>query len=186
MATPQQRIQEKTLLSSARMPPKQWTARNDRSTHPPEPVPQAAEPTLRHKNAVPATKRQRGVVLTAKGLQKLVDAQAIIDSFGYRYTFDALSERVCLDPRTVARIVGCAEKVDKRSLQQFFHAFGLTLEREDFTCPTPVAAVENPPFPNPSFPSAGLPNLQDAVIVLVIYDRGSTMPVDQVLINHIV
>lgn len=74
-------------------------------------------------------RRDRGVILTWEGWQKLETAMQ--DSRLERYTFGALSERTLLDPRTVARIIDRVTGVDKRSIQQFFQAFDLELNPGD-------------------------------------------------------
>ncbi|WP_036479414.1 hypothetical protein [Myxosarcina sp. GI1] len=82
------------------------------------------------------SKRQRGVVLTEQGWQKLVRAGVLCDEFDRRYTYEELSERSLLDSRTVSRILSCEVKVDKRTLKAFFQAFNLSLEANDYTRPT--------------------------------------------------
>ena len=84
--------------------------------------------------------RKRGLVLTEQGWQKLLQAGVIQNQFGERYTFAELSERTLLDPRTVCRILGREEAVDKRSLSIFFVAFRLQLERDDYM--TPQAEID--------------------------------------------
>lgn len=84
--------------------------------------------------------RKRGLVLTDQGWQKLEAAKTQLEfaeNYGEHFTFDALSERSELDPRTVARILHCSEGVDKSSLKQFFRAFNLPLEKTDYTAPVP-------------------------------------------------
>jgi len=82
---------------------------------------------------VPSAIRRRGFVLTAIGLQKLQDTSVTQDEFGYRQTLAALSKATQLDPRTIARILGCTKGVDQHSLKQFFQSFHLKLETSDYT-----------------------------------------------------
>lgn len=77
-------------------------------------------------------RRQRGVILTQQGWQKLMQAEVIYDDFDNRYTYEELSERSLLDSRTVSRILSCEVKVDKRTLKAFFQAFNLSLEANDY------------------------------------------------------
>jgi transcriptional regulator with XRE-family HTH domain len=80
-----------------------------------------------------STKRNRGVILSCQGWQKLMQAEVLCDEFGGRYTYEQLSERSSLDERTVSRLLSCEIKVDKRTLKIFFHAFNLSLEAGDYT-----------------------------------------------------
>lgn len=80
--------------------------------------------------------RNRGVVLSQQGWQKLMQAEVLCDKFGYRYTHEQLSERSCLDEHTVSRLLSCEIKVDKRTLKTFFGAFNLSLEAGDYTLST--------------------------------------------------
>ncbi len=77
--------------------------------------------------------RNRGVILSRQGWQKLMQAEVLCDKFGYRYTYEQLSERSRLDERTVSRLLSCEVKVDKRTLKTFFRAFNLSLEAGDYT-----------------------------------------------------
>ncbi len=91
----------------------------------------------------PTSRRQRGVFLTSIGWQKLHAARVAQDQFGYRQTFEVLSERTLLAPATIARIVGGSQRVDKRSIEQFFNALELQLEADDYTCSTLVAPTND-------------------------------------------
>ncbi|GEM_PF-2136763 len=85
--------------------------------------------------------RRRGLVLTEQGWQKLLQAGVIYNQNGERYTFEALSEKILLDPRTICRIIEREVGVDKRSLTIFFNAFNLLLENDDYARPARVAAA---------------------------------------------
>jgi hypothetical protein len=76
--------------------------------------------------------RNRGVMLSEQGWQKLAQANVLYDESGNRYTYERLSERSLLNERTVSRILSCEVKVDKRSLKIFFAAFGLRLDERDY------------------------------------------------------
>jgi WD40 repeat protein len=79
-------------------------------------------------------KRQRGVVLTPEGLQKLQEARRsseLEENFGKRYTLEQLSERTELDINTVKKVLDCQQGVDKRTLEHFFVAFHLQLSKSD-------------------------------------------------------
>ena len=77
--------------------------------------------------------RNRGVMLSDLGWQKLVQAGVLYDLWGNRYTYEKLSERSLLNDRTVSRILSREVKVDKRTLKIFFAAFGLQLDANDYT-----------------------------------------------------
>lgn len=77
--------------------------------------------------------RNRGVVLSEQGWQKLAQAGVLHDEWGNRYTHGKLSEQSLLNDRTISRILSCEIKVDKRTLKIFFAAFGLRLDSEDYT-----------------------------------------------------
>lgn len=77
--------------------------------------------------------RNRGVVLSEQGWQKLTQAGVLNDEWGNRYTYGKLSEQSLLNDRTISRILSCEVKVDKRTLKTFFAAFGLRLDSEDYT-----------------------------------------------------
>ncbi|XGV98694.1 MAG: hypothetical protein ACAF41_07085 [Leptolyngbya sp. BL-A-14] len=90
-----------------------------------------------HHDRLPVTgsrqrPRNRGVMLSQKGWQKLTQAGVLHDQWGSRYSYETLSERSQLNDRTISRILSCEIKVDKRSLKIFFAAFGLQLNRDDY------------------------------------------------------
>ncbi len=81
-------------------------------------------------------KRNRGVILTAKGLEKLKTARydwECQSRYGERSTYENISELTNLDINTIKKILGGREKVDKRSLEKFYLAFGLKLDEESYT-----------------------------------------------------
>jgi hypothetical protein len=76
--------------------------------------------------------RNRGIILSRQGWQKLIQAGVLYNDFGERYTYEQLSERTCLNERTVSRLLSCEVKVDKNTLKTFFCAFNLLLEASDY------------------------------------------------------
>jgi WD40 repeat protein len=83
--------------------------------------------------------RRRGVVLSTHGQQKFQAARRqveLAENYGDRFTLEELSDRARLALSTVTRVLDAQLGVDKQTLDQFFTAFGLTLEREDYTRPT--------------------------------------------------
>ncbi|MBD3884842.1 hypothetical protein IFO70_24200 [Phormidium tenue FACHB-886] len=86
-------------------------------------------------NSGKPSSRRRGVVLTQRGWQKLMQAEVLYDDFGKRYTHEELSEKSLLDVRTISRILSCEVRVDKRTLKTFFYAFNLRLDLDDYTIP---------------------------------------------------
>lgn len=92
-------------------------------------VERPVSPPAIHRTTKP---RRRGVILTELGWQKLLQAEALYTQFGERYSFEELSEKTFLDPRTICRIISRETGVDKRTLTIFFHAFNLRLETGDY------------------------------------------------------
>jgi WD40 repeat protein len=83
-------------------------------------------------------KRRRGVILSSQGQQKLSLARRqseIQENFGDRYTIEELSERTRLSLSTVTKVLEARIGVDKQTIDAFFAAFGLQLERGDYTQP---------------------------------------------------
>ncbi|MBD1865610.1 MULTISPECIES: hypothetical protein [Trichocoleus] len=76
--------------------------------------------------------RNRGVFLSQRGWQKLVQAGVLHTEYGERHTYEELSARSLLDKRTVSRLLSCEVKVDKGTLKIFFRAFNLSLETGDY------------------------------------------------------
>jgi hypothetical protein len=79
-------------------------------------------------------KRKRGLILTPDGWQKFYEAKLKLEfeeNAGNKFTLQELSRRTELDPATISKIMARIEGVDKRSLSNFFHAFGLELLKSD-------------------------------------------------------
>ncbi len=117
-------------------------------------------------------RRQRGVVLTPTGWQKLEEAirkskiqQSSID----RYTLQVFSDRTGLDRRTVARVLDRIEVVDLTTLLQFFRAFNLELDRSDYTIPAPNLSESESVF------AYTRQDLREAVDVSIFYGRTSEL-----------
>jgi WD40 repeat protein len=84
------------------------------------------------------TKRSRGVLLTLQGWQKLqesVDKLEQQENLGQKSIINELSKRTGLHARTIARILHREEGIDRPSLECFFRAFNLELEKHDYTKP---------------------------------------------------
>ena len=114
---------------------------------------------------VAKTRRQRGVILTNSGWDKLLWAKVLQTPQGKRYTLEALSERTALDPHTLARILGRAQGVDLRSVKQFFTTLNLELESSDWCKPEPVVELPS----NTTFSMRS--DLREAVDVSHFYGR---------------
>ena len=83
-------------------------------------------------------KRNRGVVLTPQGLEKLQAARSqseYQENFGERYTYEKISELTNLDLNTIKKVLVAKEGVDKRSLERCFLAFNLQLTEDYYTKP---------------------------------------------------
>jgi WD40 repeat protein len=84
-------------------------------------------------------RRYRGVILTVEGWAKLQAAKTqaeFNENAGDRFTLEELSERMSLSLNTIAKVLGRIDPVDKQSLQWAFRAFGLELNKDDYTRPT--------------------------------------------------
>ena len=107
-----------------------------------------------------SSKRNRGVILTAIGWSKLQGAEVLYSELGERYSLEKLGECVNLDRRTVSKIIGRKQGVDRRTLQLFFEAFNLELTEEDYThCDRQVSnnLRENSQAEIDSFPDGPVP-----------------------------
>jgi WD40 repeat protein/transcriptional regulator with XRE-family HTH domain len=81
-------------------------------------------------------KRQRGIVLTSVGLERLltkIRETEILQNNGVRYTLEDLSDRIGLDPKTISKVLKGNIGLDKRTLQRCFRTFGLQLTLSDYT-----------------------------------------------------
>ncbi|GAB4199905.1 MAG: hypothetical protein Fur006_51000 [Coleofasciculaceae cyanobacterium] len=86
------------------------------------------------------TKRNRSVILTPHGWKKLQDARReseIWENDGERYTLETLSERTGLGVGTIAKVLAREEGVDKQTIERFFSAFNLELDKDHYCRPTP-------------------------------------------------
>jgi hypothetical protein len=69
--------------------------------------------------------RKRGVLLTSRGWEKLhkaIERTQAEENHGVRYTFEELSDRTELTPRTVSRVLDGKQRVDKPTLTLFCHS----------------------------------------------------------------
>ncbi|WGV26187.1 NB-ARC domain-containing protein [Halotia branconii] len=85
---------------------------------------------------LPKQKRKRGLILTPEGLQKLQSSKIALEdkeNYGNRYTLEDLSERVGVNSVTVSKVLSREEGVDKKTLEFFFQAFNLKLDKADYT-----------------------------------------------------
>ncbi len=84
------------------------------------------------------SKRRRGVILTTVGFQRFNHAIAqaqLSENDGDRYTLEALSDRIGIDAKTIAKVLDGKIAIDKRTLQCCFSSFNLDLNSTDFTQP---------------------------------------------------
>jgi WD40 repeat protein/transcriptional regulator with XRE-family HTH domain len=85
------------------------------------------------------SKRDRGVILTAKGWQKLQQAMQVAEAeqnWGQHLTREQLSDRTGLSLQTISRILKRKAAVDRLSIEYFMRGFELTLSPGDCTPPT--------------------------------------------------
>jgi hypothetical protein len=86
----------------------------------------------------PKFRRNRGVILTSQGWNKLQKAKSeaeFEENSGYRYTLEELSERTNLSVDTLHRVNTCSVTVDKQTLMRYFSTFNLKLEPDDYYRP---------------------------------------------------
>lgn len=77
--------------------------------------------------------RQRGVILTAIGYQKLHRAKLHQEvEQDNRCSIDSLSQKTGLTANTLSKIFSRSVAVDKRSLHACFSAFNLDLDGQDY------------------------------------------------------
>lgn len=82
--------------------------------------------------------RKRGCILSASGWEKLQSAQEAAryrENNGNRFTLAMLAEKTGLVADTLIKVADREEKVDRKTLKQYFQAFGLTLESPDYYYP---------------------------------------------------
>lgn len=85
---------------------------------------------------LPKQKRKRGIILTPEGLQKLQFGKIALEdkeNYGNRYTLEDLSDRVGVNSVTISKVLSREEGVDKKSIELFFQAFNLQLDKADYT-----------------------------------------------------
>lgn len=81
------------------------------------------------------SRRKRGIVLSSRGWQRLCLAQTRLASEENKkvpYTLEELSELTELSLSTLARVRDRKVPVDRRTLEEYFTAFGITLTAEDY------------------------------------------------------
>ena len=81
-------------------------------------------------------KRKRGIILSARGWQRLQAAEQCATSqsnSGKPYTLQELSDRTGLSPNTLARVRSRKVAVDQQTLENYFRTFNLTLGAEDYS-----------------------------------------------------
>jgi WD40 repeat protein len=114
------------------------------------------------------SKRNRGVILTREGWQKLQNAKVeweFQENFGSRWTLEELSERVGITPVTFRKVITRETGVDKQTLVRLFMAFNLDLGQSDYTKPESVLGTQE------SSNSSRRVDLREAVDVSVFYGR---------------
>ena len=92
----------------------------------------------------PRTKRRRGVILSSEGWQRLQAAQAqseMAANGGNPYTLENLNELTGLSAHTLTKIRRRQSPVDKRSLEDYFGSFNLTLTPQDYVSLTSTKTV---------------------------------------------
>jgi transcriptional regulator with XRE-family HTH domain len=87
-----------------------------------------------------AQKRKRGVILSVQGVQRLQAAEhlsAVRDNAGHPYTLEELSDRTGLSTKTLTKVRHRQKPVDAVTLADYFTAFGLSLQKDDYISQEP-------------------------------------------------
>ncbi|WP_199307009.1 AAA-like domain-containing protein [Alkalinema sp. FACHB-956] len=95
-------------------------------------------------------KRKRGILLSAKGWQRLQSAEMRLsqqDNAGKPYTLQDLSDRTGLSSNTLARVRGRKVPVDHQTLDCYFRAFELVLNPDDYTDSESTITAQRPLLP---------------------------------------
>ncbi len=103
-------------------------------------------PYLTMPNFHQRSQRKRGVILSPVGWQRLQEAQAQSErevNKRHRYTLEDLNELTGLSPHTLTKIRRRKAPVDKRSLEDYFDAFNLTLTLSDYIKPTSESQIRS-------------------------------------------
>ncbi|MEM9815174.1 MAG: NB-ARC domain-containing protein [Cyanobacteria bacterium P01_D01_bin.6] len=101
------------------------------------------------------SKRQRGVVLTDRGLERIEIAIAAAQEAAHRdkrFPKEEIAARAQTTTKTLNKIFERVLGVDKSKLRDLFQAFGLGLDTADYGPPDPVTAIA--PYPKNSLPSS--------------------------------
>ncbi|MCU0567217.1 MAG: formylglycine-generating enzyme family protein [Oculatellaceae cyanobacterium Prado106] len=90
-----------------------------------------------------SSKRRRGVVLTAQGLQKLREAIDTVEQEEMqRLTIERLGARTGLSYGSVSKVLACKHRVEQHTLDRFFQSFNLTLAETDYCEPEAGQATQ--------------------------------------------
>ncbi|GAA6618056.1 eIF2A-related protein [Scytonema sp. NUACC26] len=127
-------------------------------------------------------KRNRGVILTREGWQRLQNAKVeweFQENFGSRWTLEELSERVGITPVTFRKVLTRETGVDRQTLVRLFMTFNLELGQSDYT--KPESALEK----QESLKRPKGVDLREAVDVSVFYGRTVELALlEQWLMEH--
>jgi NB-ARC domain len=80
-------------------------------------------------------RRKRGVILSSKGLNTLIEARRRSEekeNFGNRYTLEEISERSGLYSGTISKVINQEGAVDKKSIEEIFKVFGVKSDASDY------------------------------------------------------
>ena len=96
------------------------------------------------------SRRRRGIILTAQGWEKLLQAKSDAEyenNSGKRYSLESLSELTGLDTNTLSKVWSQETPVDKRTLKSCFATFNLTLAATDYYYPEVASEKREEPEP---------------------------------------
>jgi WD40 repeat protein len=114
-------------------------------------------------------KRNRGLILTREGWQKLQNAKLqweIVENSGCKSTIEELSERAGITPVTFRKVMTREVGVDKQTLVRLFMALNLELEQSDYTKPDSDDLAKQESILTPQYI-----DLRETVDVSIFYGR---------------
>jgi WD40 repeat protein len=107
-------------------------------------------------------KRNRGVLLTLQGwkkFQEVIHKLEQQENLGPKFIINQLSKRTGLHARTVTKVLHREEGIDRPTLECFFRAFNLALEKADYTKPNLSAGAREESTSSPQMVWQEMPDV---------------------------
>jgi len=96
-------------------------------------------------------RRRRGIILTAKGLNRLqtaIQSTQLQENDGRRFTQEELSNRIGVSTNTLSRLWSLKTALDSRSVKLCFSSFNLELTESDYTTGEDVEQFDGIEYPS--------------------------------------